>query len=119
VRVGYTEGFLDGLRQAGDSSADIVIDKLARAEQVRAVSDVPRSLTYNDQPVQAGELTRQIARRNHRRSDEGILMTRALFELHSGSPAGFEGAARRSRAICSATRCARSAGCRAAAGTMR
>jgi ER-bound oxygenase mpaB/B'/Rubber oxygenase, catalytic domain len=53
VRVGYTEGFLDGLRQAGDSSADIVIDKLARAERVRAVSDVLRSLTYNDQAVPA------------------------------------------------------------------
>lgn len=39
-------------------------------------------------------LTRTIARRNHRSSDEGILMTRALFALHSGSlPAGFEGAA--------------------------
>ena len=49
--MGYTEGFLDGLRQAGDPSADAVIDELTRAEQVRAVSDVLRSLTYNDQPV--------------------------------------------------------------------
>jgi hypothetical protein len=51
--VGYTEGFLDGLRHAGDPSADAVIDDLARAEQVRAVSGVLRSLTYNDQPVPA------------------------------------------------------------------
>jgi hypothetical protein len=44
--------------------------------------------------AQAAALTREIARRNHRRSDEGILMTRALFELHTNSlPAGFEGAA--------------------------
>jgi uncharacterized protein (DUF2236 family) len=42
----------------------------------------------------AAELTREIARRNHRRSDEGILMTRALFSLHANSlPSGFEGAA--------------------------
>jgi hypothetical protein len=65
--VGYTEGFFDGLRHTGDPSADAVIDDLARAEQVRAVSDVLRSLTYNDQPVPA-ELP-----------DEGILMTRACF----------------------------------------
>jgi len=197
--VGYTEGLLDGLRQAGDPSADALIEELARAEQVRVVSDVLRTLTYNDQPVPAelppsigrwlgqhGELpdwvdrdrlergcavvvehgpqvcvalataslvycyagypgvkvltfsrrlgqdadrrvgetaqfvlavmspasldpcgrgirkiqkvrllqTEEIARRNHRRSDEGILMTRALFELHANSlPAGFEGAA--------------------------
>lgn len=169
--VGYTEGLLDSLRQAGDPSADAVIEDLARAEQVRVVSDVLCLLTYNDQQVpaelppsigrwldehgelpawvdrdrlergcavvvehgplrlgvriddqeaedyhyrwrvigqmlgidpaaipgditQARELTEEIARRSHRRSDEGVLMTRALFELHSGSlPAGFEGAA--------------------------
>jgi hypothetical protein len=51
--VGYTEGFLDGLRRAGGSSADAVIDDLARAEQVLAVSGVLRSLTYNAQPVPA------------------------------------------------------------------
>jgi hypothetical protein len=51
--VGYTEGFFDGLRHTGDPSADAVIDDLALAEQVRAVSDVLRSLTYNDQPVPA------------------------------------------------------------------
>ena len=44
--------------------------------------------------TEAAALTREIARRNHRRSDEGILMTRALFALHANSlPAGFEGAA--------------------------
>lgn len=44
--------------------------------------------------AQARELTAVIARRNHRRSDEGLEMTRALFELHANSlPAGFEGAA--------------------------
>jgi len=48
--VGYTEGLLDGLREAGDPSADAVIEELARAEQVRVVSDVMRTLTYNDQP---------------------------------------------------------------------
>jgi uncharacterized protein (DUF2236 family) len=42
----------------------------------------------------ARELTDLIARRNHRRSDEGIEMTRALFDLHSESlPPGFGGAA--------------------------
>ena len=60
--MGYTEGFLDGLRHAGDPSADAVIDDLARAEQVRVVSDVLRSLTYNDQPVPS-ELPSSIGRR--------------------------------------------------------
>ena len=42
----------------------------------------------------AGQLSAAIARRNHRRSDEGVLMTRALFEMHANSlPPGFEGAA--------------------------
>lgn len=42
----------------------------------------------------ARELTDLIARRNHRRSDEGIEMTEALFELHASSlPPGFGGAA--------------------------
>jgi hypothetical protein len=42
----------------------------------------------------ARELTDAIARRNHRRSPEGIEMTRALFELHGNSlPPGFSGAA--------------------------
>jgi len=42
----------------------------------------------------ARELTEAIARRNHRRSPEGIEMTRALFELHAASlPVGFAGAA--------------------------
>ena len=42
----------------------------------------------------ARELAEVIARRNHRHSDEGVAMTRALFEMHSNSlPAGFEGAA--------------------------
>jgi hypothetical protein len=42
----------------------------------------------------AHELTGSIARRNHRRSPEGIEMTRALFELHANSlPPGFSGAA--------------------------
>ncbi len=42
----------------------------------------------------ARELTDSIARRNHRRSPEGIEMTRALFELHANSlPPGFGGAA--------------------------
>ena len=42
----------------------------------------------------ARELTDSIARRNHRRSPEGIEMTRALFELHANSlPPGFIGAA--------------------------
>jgi hypothetical protein len=51
--VGYTEGFFDGLRHTGGPSADRVIDDLARAGQVRTVSDVLHSLTYNDQPVPA------------------------------------------------------------------
>jgi hypothetical protein len=42
----------------------------------------------------ARELTDLIAQRNHRRSEEGIEMTRALFDLHSSSlPPGFAGAA--------------------------
>jgi uncharacterized protein (DUF2236 family) len=42
----------------------------------------------------AAELAEAIARRNHRRSDEGVAMTRALLEMHANSsPAGFEGAA--------------------------
>lgn len=59
--MGYTEGFLDGLRHAGDPSADAVIDDLVRAQQVRVVSDVLRSLTYNDQPVPS-ELPSSIGR---------------------------------------------------------
>jgi uncharacterized protein (DUF2236 family) len=44
--------------------------------------------------AESRELTEVIARRNHRRSPEGIEMTRALFELHTNSlPPGFEGAA--------------------------
>jgi hypothetical protein len=38
--VGYTDGFLDGLRQAGDPSTDDIIKQLARTEQIRTVSDV-------------------------------------------------------------------------------
>ena len=38
--MGHAEGFLDGLRQAGDPTADAVIDDLTRAEQVRAANDV-------------------------------------------------------------------------------
>jgi ER-bound oxygenase mpaB/B'/Rubber oxygenase, catalytic domain len=49
--VGDTDGVLDGLRWAGDPSADAVIDELARAEQIRAVSSLLRHVTYNDQPV--------------------------------------------------------------------
>lgn len=42
----------------------------------------------------ARDLTDLIARRNHRRSAEGIEMSRALFELHANSlPPGFGGAA--------------------------
>jgi hypothetical protein len=42
----------------------------------------------------ARTLTDLIARRNHRQSEEGIEMTRALFELHAESlPPGFAGAA--------------------------
>ncbi|HUA04173.1 MAG TPA: oxygenase MpaB family protein [Solirubrobacteraceae bacterium] len=59
--MGYTEGLLDGLRQAGDPSTDVLIEELARAEQVRVVSDVLRTLTYNDQPAPA-ELPASIGR---------------------------------------------------------
>jgi ER-bound oxygenase mpaB/B'/Rubber oxygenase, catalytic domain len=61
LRVGYTEGLVDGLRQTGDPSADAVIEEMAHADQVRTVSDVLRSLTYNDQPVPA-ELPASIGR---------------------------------------------------------
>jgi hypothetical protein len=61
LRVGYTEGLVDDLRHAGDPSADAVIEELARTDQVRTVSDVLRSLTYNDQPVPA-ELPASIGR---------------------------------------------------------
>ena len=59
--MGYTEGLVDDLRHAGDPSADAVIEELARTDQVRTVSDVLRSLTYNDQPVPA-ELPASIGR---------------------------------------------------------
>ena len=59
--MGYPEGVLAGLRQAGDPSTDSVIEELARTEQVRAVSDVLRTLTHNDQPVPA-ELPASIGR---------------------------------------------------------
>jgi hypothetical protein len=40
------------------------------------------------------ELAEAIMRRSHRHSEEGVLMTRALFEMHANSlPAGFEGVA--------------------------
>jgi hypothetical protein len=61
VRVGYTDGLVDDVRHAGDSSADAVIEELARTDQVRTVSDVLRSLTYNGQPVPA-ELPASIGR---------------------------------------------------------
>ncbi len=51
--MGYTEAFLVGLRQAGDPSADAVIEELARTQQIRAVSGVLRHLVDNDQPVPA------------------------------------------------------------------
>jgi hypothetical protein len=42
----------------------------------------------------SGELADAIMRRNHRHSEEGVLMTRALFEMHANSlPSGFDGAA--------------------------
>ena len=42
----------------------------------------------------AAELDAAVARRNHRHSEEGVAMTRALFEMHSNSlPAGFDGVA--------------------------
>jgi uncharacterized protein (DUF2236 family) len=42
----------------------------------------------------AEDLANAIARRNHRASEEGALMTRALFEMHANSlPSGFDGAA--------------------------
>ena len=42
----------------------------------------------------AAALSAAIQRRNHRRSEAGVLMTKALFEMHANSlPAGFEGAA--------------------------
>jgi hypothetical protein len=42
----------------------------------------------------AADLGANIARRHHRRSEEGALMARALFEMHANSlPPGFEGAA--------------------------
>lgn len=42
----------------------------------------------------AAELAAAIARRNHRPSEEGAAMTRALFEMHANSlPPGFEGVA--------------------------
>jgi hypothetical protein len=49
--VGNEQGFLDGLRQAGDPSGDAVIDELARTQQIRTVSRVLRHLVDNDQPV--------------------------------------------------------------------
>jgi hypothetical protein len=49
--VGNQQGFLAGLRQAGDPSADALIDELARTRQIRAVSRVLRHLVDNDQPV--------------------------------------------------------------------
>ncbi|MGO9498338.1 MAG: oxygenase MpaB family protein [Solirubrobacteraceae bacterium] len=59
--MGYTGGLVDDLRHVGDPSADAVIEELARTDQVRTVSDVLRSLTYNDQPVPA-ELPESIGR---------------------------------------------------------
>jgi hypothetical protein len=212
--VGYTEGLVDDLRHAGDPSADGVIEDLARADQVRTVSDVLRSLTYNDQPVPA-ELPASIGRwleehcvlpdwvdrdrlergsavvvehgpqvcvalataslvycyagypgvkvltfsrrlghdadrrvgetaqfvlavtapgsldpcgRGIRKIQKVRLLHAAIRHLVIGQMLGIEPAAirrgsrerrRRSRATCSATRCARSWGCRAAAGTRR
>jgi uncharacterized protein (DUF2236 family) len=44
--------------------------------------------------AEAEQLSALIMRRNHRFSDDGAAMTRALFEMHANSlPAGFEGAA--------------------------
>ncbi len=52
---------LEGLRRAGDPSADAVIDELARTQQIRAVSSILRHLVDNDQPV-PDELPPSIAR---------------------------------------------------------
>jgi hypothetical protein len=78
-----------GVRIADDEAADYhyrwrVISQMLGIDQAAIPLDIAR----------ARELTAEIARRNHRRSDEGILMTRALFALHANSlPSGFEGAA--------------------------
>jgi hypothetical protein len=59
--VGTEQGLLAGLRQAGDASADTVIDDLARTQQIRTVSRVLRRLVDNDQPV-PDELPPAVAR---------------------------------------------------------
>ena len=59
--MGNQQGFLAGLRQAGDPSADAVIDELARTQQIRTVSRVLRHLVDNDQPVPE-ELPPSVAR---------------------------------------------------------
>lgn len=59
--MGNVEGFLAGLRQVGDSSADAVIGELARTRQIRAVSRILRHLVDNDQPLPE-ELPPSIAR---------------------------------------------------------
>ena len=59
--MGNQQGFLAGLRQAGDASADAVIDELARTQQIRKVSRVLRHLVDNDQPVPE-ELPPSVAR---------------------------------------------------------
>lgn len=59
--MGDTGVLLDGLRRAGDSSADAVIGDLARTQQIRAVSRLLRHLVDNDQPVPE-ELPPSIAR---------------------------------------------------------
>ena len=59
--MGNEQGFLVGLRQAGDASADAVIGELARTQQIRTVSRVLRQLVDNDQPVPE-ELPPSVAR---------------------------------------------------------
>lgn len=49
--MGDTGALLDGLRRAGDPSADAVVDELSRTQQIRTVSRVLRHLVDNDQPV--------------------------------------------------------------------
>jgi hypothetical protein len=47
--VGNVEGFLAGLRQVGDPSADVVVAELARTQRIRTVSHALRTLVDNDQ----------------------------------------------------------------------
>lgn len=92
--MSFTWIVIDALRKLGVRvDAGEAEDYYYRWRAVGEMMGIDPTVIPNDL-TGARELTEAIARQNHRRSPEGIEMTRALFDLHTASlPIGFAGAA--------------------------